>query len=89
MLSPARVIYPTDPDQYAARPIPSVIDWQDLWVAWDTVTRAMIPKDELMDKPIKLRNSLIFYLGHIPTFAGKLTQHYPSTCGTNRYQTFI
>jgi hypothetical protein len=34
----------------------------------------MIPKDELMDKPIKLRNSLIFYLGHIPTFAGKLAQ---------------
>ncbi len=32
----------------------------------------MIPKEELMDKPIKLRNNLIFYLGHIPTFAGKI-----------------
>ena len=83
LLSPARVIYPTNPDQYAAQPVPTVTDWQDLWVAWDTVTRAMIPKDELMDKPIKLRNSLIFYLGHIPTFAGKLTQHSPSTFGTN------
>jgi L-histidine Nalpha-methyltransferase / hercynylcysteine S-oxide synthase len=29
----------------------------------------MVPRDELMNKPIKLRNNLIFYLGHIPTFA--------------------
>lgn len=31
----------------------------------------MVPRDELLNKPIKLRNDLIFYLGHIPTFAGK------------------
>jgi hypothetical protein len=42
-----------------------------LWAAWDTVTRAMVPQEELMNKPIKLRNNLIFYLGHIPTFAGE------------------
>lgn len=35
---------------------------------WDTVTRGMIPNDELLNKPIKLRNACIFYLGHIPTF---------------------
>ena len=29
----------------------------------------MVPKDELLNKPIKLRNDLIFYLGHIPAFA--------------------
>lgn len=29
----------------------------------------MVPRDELMNKPIKLRNNLIFYLGHIPAFA--------------------
>lgn len=29
----------------------------------------MVPRDELLNKPIKLRNNLIFYLGHIPTFA--------------------
>lgn len=29
----------------------------------------MVPRDELLNKPIELRNNLIFYLGHIPTFA--------------------
>ncbi|CAD0094735.1 unnamed protein product [Aureobasidium vineae] len=28
----------------------------------------MIPEEELLEKPIKLRNACIFYLGHIPTF---------------------
>ena len=28
----------------------------------------MIPEDELLSKPIELRNECIFYLGHIPTF---------------------
>jgi hypothetical protein len=28
----------------------------------------MIPDEELNEKPIKLRNACIFYLGHIPTF---------------------
>jgi formylglycine-generating enzyme required for sulfatase activity len=28
----------------------------------------MIPQEELLSKPIKLRNACIFYLGHIPTF---------------------
>jgi hypothetical protein len=28
----------------------------------------MIPDEELLEKPIKLRNACIFYLGHIPTF---------------------
>lgn len=48
----------------------------------------MIPEEELLDKPIKLRNACIFYLGHIPTFMdihltrathGKPTEpsHYP------------
>jgi formylglycine-generating enzyme required for sulfatase activity len=28
----------------------------------------MVPDEELLSKPIKLRNAVIFYLGHIPTF---------------------
>lgn len=28
----------------------------------------MIPKHELLSKPIKLRNCCLFYLGHIPAF---------------------
>src|SRR3546814_12959000 len=28
----------------------------------------MLPEQELNEKPIKLRNACIFYLGHIPTF---------------------
>ena len=43
-------------------------EWRNLWAAWDTVIK-MVPKDELLNKPIKLRNDLIFYLGHIPAFA--------------------
>ena len=28
----------------------------------------MILREELLSQPIKLRNALVFYLGHIPTF---------------------
>jgi len=56
------------PEEYAAKPVPSVTEWQELWKVWDTVTRQMIPDEELLEKPIKLRNACIFYLGHIPTF---------------------
>lgn len=34
------------------------------------MTKTMVPREELLSKPIKLRNALIFYLGHIPTFLG-------------------
>ncbi|KAJ5102025.1 hypothetical protein NUU61_004247 [Penicillium alfredii] len=68
LLSPAALHVPMKPSQYAARPTPSLEDFQSLWAAWDIVTRTMIPREELWSKPIKLRNALIFYLGHIPTF---------------------
>jgi len=58
----------TDPAIYAASTYPSLEDWKGLWAVWDVVTRSMIPKEELHEKPIKLRNACIFYLGHIPTF---------------------
>lgn len=83
LLSPASTTYPTKPEDYASRPVPSLKDWQELWAAWDTVTRGMTPQEELLSKPIKLRNDLIFYLGHIPGFCdiqitkatgGKLTE---------------
>lgn len=59
-----------DPLIYAAQPIPSIDDFQSLWTAWDLATRTMVPREELLSKPIKLRNALIFYFGHIPTFFG-------------------
>ena len=89
LLSPAVFAFPTKPEQYAAQPVPSIKDWQDLWVAWDNATRAMIPKEELMDKPIKLRNNLIFYLGHIPTFAGKFREYDGLGPTTKNIQTSI
>lgn len=49
-------------------PYPSLIEWQELWKAWDFVSLSMIPKPQLLHKPIDLRNQYIFYLGHIPTF---------------------
>ena len=54
--------------EYAAKPVPSLLEFEQLWAAWDVVTRHMIPEEELLSKPIKLRNCCLFYLGHIPTF---------------------
>jgi len=56
------------PSQYAATTVPTLEEWRGLWATWDTVARGMIPNNELLNKPIKLRNACIFYLGHIPTF---------------------
>ncbi|KAJ5371067.1 Ergothioneine biosynthesis protein 1 [Penicillium cataractarum] len=68
LLSPASLNIPLQPSQYAAHPVPTLEDFQSLWTVWDVVTKTMIPREELLSKPIKLRNALIFYLGHIPTF---------------------
>lgn len=68
LLSGQNMPFPLMPSQYAATTVPSLGDWRALWAVWDTVTRGMIPGDELLNKPIKLRNACIFYLGHIPTF---------------------
>jgi L-histidine Nalpha-methyltransferase / hercynylcysteine S-oxide synthase len=67
-MSSPKFSWPVDPEQYASSPVPSLQDWEGLWKAWDTVTRGMVPQEELHAKPIKLRNACIFYLGHIPTF---------------------
>ncbi|KAL3460853.1 hypothetical protein BJX64DRAFT_289981 [Aspergillus heterothallicus] len=69
LLQSATLHLPVSPSQYAASPIPSLGEFQSLWTAWDIATKAMIPQEDLLSKPIKLRNSLIFYLGHIPTFS--------------------
>ena len=60
--------YPLKVNEYASQPVPSLPEFEQLWAAWDIVTRHMIPEDELLSKPIKLRNCCLFYLGHIPTF---------------------
>ncbi|KDQ62677.1 hypothetical protein JAAARDRAFT_121841 [Jaapia argillacea MUCL 33604] len=48
--------------------LPTIQDWQDMWAAWDFVTRRMIPQSMLFQKPIDLRHICLFYFGHIPTF---------------------
>ncbi|KAJ7464785.1 hypothetical protein B0H11DRAFT_2051390 [Mycena galericulata] len=55
---------------YSSSPfgVPSPQDWENLWGAWDCITRRMIPPSMLMQKPIDLRHICLFYLGHIPTF---------------------
>ncbi|KAJ5900851.1 Ergothioneine biosynthesis protein 1 [Penicillium subrubescens] len=68
LLSPSSLDIPLQPFQYASHPVPTLEDFQSLWTVWDVVTKTMIPREELLSKPIKLRNALIFYLGHIPTF---------------------
>jgi L-histidine Nalpha-methyltransferase / hercynylcysteine S-oxide synthase len=57
-----------NPAEYARDRLPQTSDWKSLWAVWDTITRQMLPKEGLLDKPIKLRNACIFYLGHIPAF---------------------
>jgi hypothetical protein len=60
--------FDVNPAIYAAKTVPTLSDWKELWAVWDIVTKQMIPDEELLEKPIKLRNACIFYLGHIPTF---------------------
>ncbi|KAI8994191.1 DUF323 domain-containing protein [Trametes punicea] len=48
--------------------IPTVEEWQNMWAAWDCITRQMIPPSMLFEKPIDLRHICLFYCGHIPTF---------------------
>jgi hypothetical protein len=67
-VSKPAMFFPTKPEEYAAKPVPSLVEWQELWTAWDAVSKQMIPEEDLLSKPIKLRNECIFYLGHIPTF---------------------
>lgn len=59
--------FPLDPIEYASAPLPSLEEWNKLWTAWDLVTTKMIPANSLLEKPIPLRNPLLFYLGHIPS----------------------
>ena len=59
-------MFPLHSKDYAPKPVPSLPEWRQLWQAWDMVTTKMIPEDALMEKPIPLRNPLLFYLGHIP-----------------------
>ena len=60
--------FPLTTKDYAAQPVPSISEFEKLWSVWDAVTQKMIPQQEMLSKPIKLRNCCIFYLGHIPTF---------------------
>ncbi|KAK7543299.1 C-type lectin protein [Phyllosticta citricarpa] len=68
LVSKPQVFYSLQPEDYAAEPAPTESDWQQLWAAWDAVTQDMLPQEGLLEKPIKLRNACIFYIGHIPTF---------------------
>ena len=68
MLTKSRMSLSLIPSLYAPHALPSLEDWDSLWASWDVVTREMMPQEVLLEKPIKLRNACIFYLGHIPTF---------------------
>ncbi|KAL8907004.1 MAG: hypothetical protein Q9207_001690 [Kuettlingeria erythrocarpa] len=59
---------PLNPIKYAAQAVPSLDEFRQLWSAWDLVTRHMVAEEDLLSRPIDLRNCCLFYLGHIPTF---------------------
>jgi hypothetical protein len=48
--------------------VPTLQEFRETWVAWDFVTRKMLPDFMLFEKPIDLRNIFLFYIGHIPAF---------------------
>ncbi|EXL92620.1 C-type lectin protein [Fusarium oxysporum II5] len=54
--------------RYAPAPVPPLAEWKQLWSVWDLATTKTIPPDALMEQPIPLRNPLLSYLGHMPTF---------------------
>ncbi|KAK6519417.1 hypothetical protein TWF281_003251 [Arthrobotrys megalospora] len=56
------------PKEYAKAACPDLSEWEELWKLWDSVTLGMVRKDQYLTKPISLRNPILFYLGHIPTF---------------------
>ena len=68
MLSASTFSFSLQAKDYAATAVPTLQEFEQLWAVWDTVTRHMIPKEELLSKPIELRNCCLFYLGHIPAF---------------------
>ncbi|KAI1081723.1 C-type lectin protein [Whalleya microplaca] len=68
LLTKPNMSFSLNPSEYARFNIPPLSDFESLWASWDIVARRMLPNEELLDKPIKLRNACIFYLGHIPTF---------------------
>ncbi|EFR02392.1 meiotically up-regulated 158 protein [Nannizzia gypsea CBS 118893] len=59
---------PTKRTEYVKDAVPTLGDFEAVWKLWDTVTTSMVPHSDLLSRPIRLRNSLIFYLGHIPAF---------------------
>ena len=63
---------PTKRAEYVKDVVPALQDFEAAWALWDTVTTSMVPPTDLLSRPIHLRNSLIFYLGHIPAFMGRL-----------------
>jgi hypothetical protein len=48
--------------------MPTLQEFQEMWAAWDFITRKMIPVSMLFEKPIDLRHICLFYTGHSPTF---------------------
>ena len=68
LVSALSLTAPSKAIEYAKQPVPSLREFEQLWLTWDVVSTYMIPVEEQLAKPINLRNCCIFYLGHIPAF---------------------
>ena len=64
LLQKGPLSFPLKPKDYAPKPVPSTQEFEQLWRVWDLVSLQMLPSQELLSKPIKLRNACVFYLGH-------------------------
>ncbi|RKF58593.1 Ergothioneine biosynthesis protein 1 [Golovinomyces cichoracearum] len=68
--------------------LPTLEDWRALWQIWDKITRDMIAEISLHQKPIKYRNPIIFYLGHVPTFLDMQIQKMTKSSIESQYSYF-
>ena len=48
--------------------VPTLQEFQEMWTAWDFVTRKMVPDSMLLEKPIDSKHICLFYTGHVPVF---------------------
>lgn len=66
VLAKPTLAFPLKAEEYAAEPVPNLQDFKQLWAAWDAII-SMIPEDELLHKPIQLRNVSDFWSHIIPS----------------------
>ncbi|KAJ3250986.1 hypothetical protein HDU77_006197 [Chytriomyces hyalinus] len=48
--------------------VPTLMEFEEIFKVWDTISLTMVPEGGHLEKPISLRHPFIFYVGHLPAF---------------------